>query len=146
MKRESYIIICDDDQGLDNVKQILKVKNLGDKVVQPLHRQVSCIQGIMSQIDECYGMSYDEILELLREFYNYEVINKEDMIEPYRYIVIDLYENWEIYAQNNNYAKECDVLEVEGLRNRLIEIVDESNIKSMMRQLKHKEDMEEFNH
>lgn len=146
MKRESYIVICDDHQGLDNVKQILKVKNLGDKIVQPLHRQVSCMQGIMSQIDECYGMCYEEILELLKEFYDYEDINKEDMIEPYKYIIIDVPENWEIYAQNNNYAKECDILEVEGLRDRLIEIVDESNIKRIICEMKHKEDLEAFNH
>lgn len=42
------------------------------------------------------------------------------MIEPYNYCVIDTFYNWELYAQNNDYAKECEVLETEGLRKKLL--------------------------
>lgn len=125
VKRNSYIVIGDEEDGLEGVEQVLKVKNTGSKIVQPLHRQISCIQAVASQIDKCYGLSYDEILPLLKEFYGYEIINKEDMIEPCKYCIIDIYYNWEVYAQNNDYAKECDVLEVEGLRDMLKEIMAE---------------------
>jgi len=115
-KRQSYVVICDMqfENELSDVEQVIHTKNLGNKTMQLLMRQVSCIQGVSSQIDECYGLSYQEILPLLSEFYGYEVIYKKDMIEPCNYTIIDTFYNWELYAQNDDYAKECEVLEVEG--------------------------------
>lgn len=127
IKRNTYVVICDEqfENGLDDVNLVIKTKNLGDKILQPLMRQISCIQAIASQIDECYGMSYDEILSLLKEFYGYEIINKEDMAKPCKYCTIDTFYNWELYAQNNDYAKECEILEVEGQRDKLEKIIKE---------------------
>ena len=91
-----------------------------------LNKIVSCIQGIGCEINESYGLDYDEILDILEEFYDYKIINKEDMIEPYNYSIIDINYNWEMYAQNDNYAEECNQFEVEGLKDKLKTIIERS--------------------
>jgi hypothetical protein len=129
VKRNTYVVVCDKqfENGLEDVELVIKTKNLGSKIIQPLMRQVSCIQGIASQIDECYGMSYEEILPLLKEFFGYEIIDKNDVIEPYKCGILDTFYNWELYAQNSDYGKECDVLEVEGLREKLREMIEKES-------------------
>ena len=123
-KRNSYVFIGDEDE-LEDINKVVELKNLGNKTLSKLNKIVSCIQGIGCEINESYGLDYDEVLKLLQEFYEYKIINKEDVIEPYNYTVIDINYNWEMYAQNNNYAKECDILEVKGLRDKLKEMVGE---------------------
>lgn len=60
VKKQSYVVICDMqfENELSDVEQVIQTKNLGNKIIQLLIRQVSCIQAVASQIDECYSMSY----------------------------------------------------------------------------------------
>jgi hypothetical protein len=122
-KRASYVYIGDEDE-LEDIDKVIELKNLGNKNLSKLNKIVSCIQGIGCEINECYGLDYEEILSLLEEFYDYKIINKEEMIEPYNYTVIDINYNWEMYAQIDDYSEECDKLAVEGLKEKLKEIMN----------------------
>lgn len=121
-KRASYVFIGDEDE-IEDIDKVIELKNLGNKTLSKLNKIVSCIQGIGCEINESYGLDYEEILSLLEEFYEYKIIDKEDMVEPYNYTVIDINYNWEMYAQIDGYSKECDELAVEGLKEKLKEIV-----------------------
>ena len=123
-KRNNYVYIGDEDE-LEDINKVIELKNLGNKTLSKLNKIVSCIQGIGNEINESYGLDYDEILSLLEEFYEYKIINKEDMIKPYNYTIIDINYNWEMYAQIDGYSKECDELSVEGLKEKLKEVVGE---------------------
>ena len=123
-KRNSYVYIGDEDE-IEDIEKVIELKNLGNKTLSKLNKIVSCIQGIGCEINENYGLDYEEILNLLEEFYEYKIINKEDMIDPYNYTVIDINYNWEMYAQIDGYSKECDELAVGGLKEKLKEMVGE---------------------
>lgn len=125
MKRNSYAVVCDKqfEDGLDDVEKVIAVKNLGSNVIQPLLKHISCIMGVASRIEETYGLAYDEILEVLHSKYGYEVIDKSEMIEPYKYGIFDTFYAWEYYAQKPEYTEECDKLEVCGVEELLKEIM-----------------------
>ena len=124
VKRNSYIFLGDEEDGIEDLERVIECKNLGIKTMQLLNKRISCIQGIGDSIDESYGLDYSEILDLLEEFYDYKIIDRKDMVESYNYTLLDICYNWEMYAQNNDYAEECNVLEVEGLRKKLEEMLD----------------------
>lgn len=125
MKRISYAVVCDlqFEDGLNDVDKVIYLKNLGSNICTLLDSQISCIMGVANRIEETYGLSYDEILEVLQEIYGYIIIKKSEMIEPNKYCVFDTFYNWELYAQKEEYALECDKLEVNGLEDLLKEII-----------------------
>jgi hypothetical protein len=125
-KRNSYAVICDEqfEEGLQDVDKVILLKNLGDKTSQLLYKHISCIMGVAHDIEETYGLSYDEILEVLQKKYNYEIVNKTEMFEPYTYGVFDTYYAWEYYAQKKEYADDCDKLEVNGVKELLSDIMN----------------------
>lgn len=125
-KRSNYVVVCDKqfEDGLNDVNKVLVVNNLGKKFINRLFRQVSCIQGVASDIEETYGLSYEEILEVLQDIFGYTIINKSEMIEPSRYAVIDTFYNWELYAQNSDYAKESDIFITDNLKDKLTDLMN----------------------
>lgn len=79
-----------------------------------------------ANVEETYGMDSSEMYRVLKEIYGYEVIDRKDMIEPNRYMVFDLYDVWERYAQIDKFREESDNMYVNGLKELVEEIVKES--------------------
>jgi hypothetical protein len=123
-RKQNYMTLIFQDDDSESQYSI-KVKNLGQKTFDILNKQISCIQGVADQINDCEGLSEDEITLLLKQFYGHEVIHNKERIEPYNYGRIDVFDNWERYAQDQNYNREADELYAEGLKEAILTIMKE---------------------
>jgi hypothetical protein len=130
MKRTSYVVVCDKqfENGLKDVDKVIAIKNLGSNTSQLLYKHISCVMGVVANIEETYGLDYSEILEVLHKIYKYTVIDKSEMIEPNKYSVFDTFYAWEFYAQKKEYASECESLIVDGVEELLRDIINRSSI------------------
>lgn len=127
IKRKNYVVIYHSAfEEKEEIELVILTRDLGVNLVRKLNRQIACILGMCANVEETYGMDSNEMYRVLKEIYGYEVIDRKDMIEPNRYMMFDLYDLWERYAQIDKFREESDNMYVNGLKELVEEIVKES--------------------